>query len=147
MKGLRMKKAVLIIFLFLLSSCALHRLDIQTQYLTPEYLASFHIGTPDPKLYAPFIGERLLIQWSLPSNEICDELPTLFLKVRYKNHQEEEIKLTIRSSTGTTLFKVEGEKYCQTGGILTYYSQIEKCNAVLATWKHPLWRELIKINY
>lgn len=132
--------------LFSSSSCALHRLEIQTQYLTPEYLASFHVGTPDPHLYHALIGERLLIQWSLSMQEVQENELSLYLKVRFRNHQEQEVKVPITTKRGTYIYQVNHEFYCQTGGILTYYAEIQSPSCVLASWKHPLWVELIKFN-
>lgn len=135
----------LVIFLcFFLSGCSFQRLDVQTQYLTPESLASFHIGTPDPRLHAPLIGQRLLIQWSLCEHEIEGEDTLLNIKIRFRNHQEKEIQVPIISKKGAYLYKVEGDLYCQTRGILTYFIQIQNDTGVIEAWKHPLWSELIQ---
>lgn len=128
------------------SSCTIHRLEVQTQYLTPEYLASDHIGTPDPHLYAPLVGQRLLVQWSLSSKECEDHPLFLYLKVRFRNHQEKEIRMPIDSKRGHYIYLVNRDLYCQTNGILTYFAQIQKGSCVLATWRHPLWAELIELN-
>jgi len=133
--------------LFSFSSCTFHRLDIQTQYLTPDYLASFHIGSPDPHLYDPLLGQRLLIQWSLSSEEVRDNDLSLFLKVRFRNHQEQEVVVPIRSKRGTYLFRVNSALYCQTRGILTYYGEIRSPSSVFAEWVHPLWTPLIRFNF
>jgi hypothetical protein len=132
--------------LFSSSSCTLHRLDVQTQYLTPEYLASYHIGTPDPRRYEALIGERLLVQWSLSAQEVQDNQLFLYLKVRFRDHQEQEVKVPITKKRGTYLYQVNQELFCQTGGILTYYAEIQSSSCVFASWKHPLWVELIKFN-
>lgn len=133
--------------LFLISSCTLHRLDVQTQYLTPDYLASSHIGTPDPRLSQPLIGQRLLIQWSLSAQEMCEDDLFLYLKVRFRNHHEEEVSIPITSKRGTYLFHVNSELYCQTKGILTYLAEIRNSTCMLARWKHPLWVELIQLDF
>ena len=132
--------------LFFLNSCTFHRLDVQTQYLTPEYLASYHIGTPDPRLHVPLIGQRLLIQWSLSKHEVQDQEIMLYLKVRFRNRQEQEVKFPISSTRGTYLYQVNSELYCQTGGILTYFAEIQTLSGILATWKHPLWVDLIQFK-
>lgn len=131
--------------LFCTCSCAPY-LSIQTQYLSREHLASFHVGTPDPKLNEPVIGQRLLIQWSLPAQEIKSEQLILFLKVRYRNHQEKEVSIPIQNKRGTYLYIIENEEYLQTGGILTYFAEIRSEACVLVTWKHPLWTQLIQLK-
>lgn len=133
--------------LFSASSCTLHRLDVQTQYLTPDYLASFHIGTPDPRISEPLIGQRLLIQWSLKPEEVRDDNLFLYLKVRFRNHQEDEVIIPVKSKRGTYLYRVNRELYCETRGISTYLAEIRNSTCALARWKHPLWVELIQFHY
>lgn len=126
------------------SSCTLYRLNVQTQYLSHEYLASYHVGTPDPHLYDPIIGQRLLIEWSLCAEEFRDQEIFLFIKIRFRNHGEQEIKFPISSKRGTYLYHLANQAYFKSGGILTYYVEIRSSSCVLASWKHPLWADLIK---
>lgn len=130
------------------SSCTLRRLDVQTQYLNHEYLASYHVGTPDPRLHETIMGQRLLVQWSLRAHEIEGQEMFLDLKVRFRNHQEQEIRVPISAKRGTYLYEVTDETYCQSGGILTYLVEIRtSTNCLLASWKHPLWTDLIKFHF
>jgi hypothetical protein len=133
--------------LFFLSSCTMHRLDVQTQYLSHENLASYYIGTPDPCQDNPTIGQRLLIQWSLSSCEVAEQELFLHLKVRFRNHKEEEIKAVINKKKGFFIFDLTNQKYCETGGVLTYIAEIRNEECVIECWKHPLWTELISFDY
>ncbi len=137
---------ILMLGILFFSSCTLHRLDVQTQYLTPDYLASAHIQTPDPRLFEPLIGQRLLIQWSLSTQEVRDHELFLYLKVRYCNHQEKEVNIPITSKRGTYLYKVNSKLFSETGGILTYIAEIRSSTEVVVTWKHPLWTPLITFD-
>jgi hypothetical protein len=129
------------------SGCTLHRLDVQTQYLSHEYLASYHVDTPDPRRYNPIIGQRLLVQWSLCAEEMSGQELFLYLKVRFRNHQEQEVTVPIRTKRGTYLYELVNEAYCQSGGILTYHAEIRNDSCILASWKHPLWRNLIIFDF
>lgn len=136
--------------LFCCSSCFPHDIDVQTQYLSHENLASYHIGTPDPHLDNTAIGQRLLIQWSLSSEQMEDsnDLSTIFLylTVRFRNHQEQEIKIPIYEKRGYYLYNLTNEDYCKFGGILTYKVEIQKNECIIASWKHPLWVKLITLD-
>jgi hypothetical protein len=123
--------------------CCPHRLTVQTQILNEEYLASYTVGTPDPRIECPDIGERLLIQWSLTSCQFKERNLMLFLKVRFRNHQEKEIQVPIQERRGVYLYNLINEDYCQSGGILTYVTEIRSQEGIVACWKHPLWTELI----
>lgn len=126
-----------------ISSCTfLQPLTVQTQYLSHEDLASFHIGTPDPTLDCPPVGERLLIQWYLPHCQFQEGL-LLSLKVRFKNHQEEERQISIEKNNSYYLYELIDEDYFKTGGIQTYLVEIRQGDCIIASWKHPLWTNLI----
>ena len=120
----------------------LHRLEVQTQYLSHENLASYYVGTPDPLLNDPIIGQRLLIQWCFPRKfDRCDL--QLHLKLRLRNHEEKELIRPITENRGYYLYDLVNQAYCESGGILTYKVEIRKGPCILETWKHPLWVDLI----
>ncbi len=137
---------LLFLFSFSLSSCAFSRLDIQTQYLSEQNLASYHIGTPDPRLANPPRGQRLMIQWSLSSREIENGGAILYLKIRFRNRQEKEICIPIRKKQGTSVYDLVGQEYRDLKGILTYQAEIWNNDSLLVSWTHPLWVELITLD-
>ncbi|MDP1880660.1 MAG: hypothetical protein Q8K60_06950 [Parachlamydiaceae bacterium] len=149
-----MKLMFRVIFFFLcigLTSCCVNRLSVQTQYMTHEDLASYYVGTPDPRLDLPLIGQRLLIQWCLRNEEIEGSLVELRIKIRLRNHEEKKLKIAISCKSGKYnrgyyLIKLSDEEYCETGGIVTYIVEILQDDIVIETWKHPLWVDLIKLS-
>jgi hypothetical protein len=131
----------------IVSGCSLYRLDVQNQYLSRDRLASYHVGTPDPRLLNPVIGQRLVIQWSLTPKELINQDVCLYLKVRLRNRQEQEAALPITTKRGTYLYDVVGDRYIQTGGILTYFVEIRSPSYILASWRHPFWVDPIIFDY
>jgi hypothetical protein len=129
------------------SGCLLHRLDVQTQYLSRENLASYHVGTPDPNLDNPIIGQRLLIQWSLCANEIEGQVLFLHLLIRLRDHREQEFDIPITKKWGFYIYDLTNEDYCTSGGVLTYKAEIRNESCVIASWKHPLWANLITFDF
>lgn len=129
-----------------LSGCSLHPLTVQTQYLSHENLASYYVGTPDPHLDHPAIGERLLVQWCLSKCTFEGQELTLRLKIRFHNHKEDEITIPIEKKSGYYLYDLTNEEFCETGGILTYLAEIRNGNCVVESWKHPLWAPLISFD-
>lgn len=132
---------------YLLSSCTLHPLTVQTQYLSAENLASYYVGTPDPHLDHPTVGQRLLVQWSLSSSEFDNQSLFLHLVIRFRNHQEKEIKVPIETKRGFYLYDVVNQDFCQSGGVLTYFAEIRNESCVVTSWKHPLWANLITFDF
>lgn len=134
--------------LSVLSCCNLHRLTVQTQYLTSENLASFYMNTPDPALTQCVEGQRLLIQWCLPNDSIIGKKLFLHVKIRLRNRRELEqiTPLRIRGGKYTRGFypyDLTGTDYDESGGILTYKIEILSGDTVIESWEHPLWANLI----
>lgn len=130
-----------------LSSCTFRRLDVQTRYLSHENLASYYVRTPDPALEHPTIGQRLLIQWSLPKQDFDGEKVQLYLKLRFRNHQEQEIIRTLCKNRGVYLYDLTNQAYCKSGGLLTYRVEIRQGDCVVESWTHPLWTTLIQFDF
>jgi hypothetical protein len=126
----------------LLTSCV-RPISVQTQYLGRENLASFHITTPDPNLEKPDIGQRLVIEWSLPSYCMTYSDLIMEIRVRLKNREEQKIELTLNKPSGIYLYSIVNEAYKESGGIVTYKVDILGDGQVIESWKHPLWVELI----
>lgn len=136
-------RTILFLAIGFLTSCQVHHLNVQTQYITQENLASYYVGTPDPEKNCPTIGQRLLIEWSLPKDDLCGRDLKLNLKIRFRDKTEDEMRLPIQEKSGTYLYYVINKKYCQTGGIATYKADLIADDCILETWQHPLWSELI----
>lgn len=146
---IKLKMSQFLLFLIvtiILSSCCLNRLEIQTQYFTNEDLASFYVETPDPQLHCSIQGERLLIQWSLRKEELRNRELFLNLKVRFRTREEQNVSVRICKRSGTYVYELKGETYCQTQGILTYDVEITDGENIVAAWKHPLWVDLIHLD-
>jgi hypothetical protein len=138
-----------VIHLLMLSSCMMHHLEVQTQFITKESLASYHVLTPDPQLDHPTIGQRLLVQWKFRASEVSGLPLTLHLAIRFRNNEKEELTMPIDTNCklfvgGSYLYELVNEDYFKTGGILTYLAEVKSNDEVIACWRHPLWTELIE---
>lgn len=130
--------------LLLLTSC-LKPLSVQTQYVGRNNLASFQVGTPDPKLDHPDKGQRLLIEWSLPKIYADADLE-MVIRVRFKTRKEETETLKLKQLAGHYYHSVINERYLETGGISTYQIEILANGQRIECWHHPLWVELIQFS-
>lgn len=140
------KCVLFVLCLTCLTGCAWPHLNVQTQYLSHENLASYYVRTPDPQLDHPIIGQRLLVQWSLSPQDVTEDLQ-LYLKLRFCNHQEQELTFTICKRRGTYVYDLVGQEYCQSGGLLTYKVELRKGECILTSWTHPLWANLISFDF
>ncbi len=130
-----------------LASCTQHYFYVQQEKIDRNFLASSHIGTPDPRQENPTTGQRLLIRWNFPSEIFAKNL-SLVTTVRFWDDQEVVLTEPIQRRTAfTTLFfassPLEKEKR-----ILTYRVQaISSQGEVVGWWEHPLWTPLISLLF
>lgn len=130
---------LLILFFLLLASCSKNHLYVQQMCVDRNYLASTHVGTPDPRQDRPPHGQRLLVNWRFPS-ELFDQGLTLILTVRFWDQKEEEIIQPVEKKWSYKEFYFPLK-------LLTYRIQVmNSCNEIVETWEHQLWTELIEIK-
>ncbi len=142
-----MKIGFLLVFCcLLLTGCSHDRLAVFNEYLLPERLACYHVGTPDPEFYCPPVGQRLTIQWSL-YRDICNyKEMSLRIWIRYRNHTENTEEIPIPQANGMFTIDLIRREFFETGGMLAYKIQLIGDGEVIDEWQHTLWVELIKFT-
>lgn len=128
--------------IFGLTSC-MERLSVHTEYLSYQNLASFHVGTPDPELCCPTVGQKLVISWSLPKFFCSYNQLTLKIKIRFCNNEETEVTVRLNHLQGTYIYSLLNDDFFEKGGILTYKVDLLGNDLILDTWNHQLWAERI----
>ncbi|MCB1084531.1 MAG: hypothetical protein KDK60_00335 [Chlamydiia bacterium] len=126
--------------------CEKYYLSVKRERVSRERLASTFVGSPDPRQENPPKGQELILEWWLPKSAF-QEHPDLVLKVIYKNHMQETVTYPLKRRRGVETFSLLGDKYRETGGLLTYKAEIIGQNgAVIKEWKQLLWTDLIVID-
>ena len=144
-----MPKKSLASFLFCLcalTGCQKHYLSLRQIPIDFEYLASSHVGSPDPRQANPPYGQKIVMQWAVPLS-LLEKRPQLVFHVVYKNHTEEELIYPIEYRSGIKIFSLLNEDFRSKGGILTYKAEIRtKDGEIYRKWQHQLWVELITLK-
>lgn len=105
-----------------------------------EFLASTHIGTPDPRQLDPPEGKRLLIAWRFPSIWV-DRGLTLHLTVRFWDQSEEHICRRIEKGHDYVAFNFFDQR------VLTYKIEVvDREGQCIELWEHQFWTELIDVD-
>ena len=126
------------IFFTLFSGCYKNHLYVQQEWVDRNFLASSHVGTPDPRQEHPPLGQRLLVAWRFPLN-MMDRPLELALTVRFWDNSEQIFRRPIQTSHGSTAFD-----FFDSQKILTYRIQVVDCeDAVIENWEHHFWTRLI----
>jgi len=131
----------------LFTSCQQSYLTVQTDYLSYKNLASYYVGTPDPRMNCPPIGQRLIISWSVPKSFLCYENLHLEVIIRFRNRQEQIELFNISNQRGTYVYTILNNDFIEKQGILTYKIDLVANDCVLEEWRHQIWAELIEIPY
>ena len=141
-----LKKIFTLCLISLLFGCQKYGLLIRQQKVDAGYLASTHIGSPDPSQANPPSGELVIVEWWVP-RELLEKQPKVILRLIYWNYTEEIIEFPITKRVGYDVFPIYQEKFNETGGILTYMAEIvDNCGEVFQEWKHQLWVNLIQVK-
>lgn len=120
------------------AGCYKNHLYVQQEWVDRNFLASSHVGTPDPRQECPPQGQRLLVSWKFPRSFGALQL---VMTVRFWDNSEEVLCHPIERAWGYAAFFFDQER------ILTYRVQVVDVNGeVVECWEHHFWTELIDID-
>jgi len=140
-----MKRSCFLLFL-LLAGCRPYYLSICQEWIDVRYLASFHAGTPDPRLEHPPIGQKLILDWRVPK-EVLERKPELILDLILWDYTTRQVRFPVKSAMSYKTYRLLDEEYEKTGGILTYKACIRtEDGEIFREWKHQLWVNLITLD-
>ena len=131
--------------LFNLVSCYKNHFYVSEESIDRNFLASSHIGTPDPRQADPPIGQRLLVSWQFPKSVFEKDLE-LQVTIRFWDDTQKTYLEPINRKRDYTSFFVPHETGKDTR-ILTYRVQaISKTGEVVGHWDHQFWTKLIDVG-
>jgi hypothetical protein len=129
--------------LLFFSGCRQYYLSICQEWVDVRYLASTHVGTPDPRQEHPSIGQMLILDWRIPK-EILKKKPEVVLDLILWDYSTRQIRIPMRRRMDFATYRLFNAEYEKTGGILTYKAEIVTQDGhVFREWKHQLWVNLI----
>lgn len=138
--------SLLVSGLLIASACSRSPLSVRLDYLSHENLASYHVRTPDPRLYNPIIGERLVISWVLPEDQLAAGDITLSVNIRLHDRSAITEEVPVCQATGSFSYTLINDAYFDTKGILSYRAKLIQGDCVLDEWRHQIWAELIELD-
>ena len=140
--GLSMWKRIakVLISLTLFTGCYKDHLYVQQEWVDRNFLASTHVGSPDPRQECPPCGERILVAWKFPRELFCQNL-RLELTVRFWDQSEEVLITPVEKPWQYHAYNFFNQK------ILTYkIDVINKRDEIVETWEHQFWTKIIEIS-
>jgi hypothetical protein len=142
-----MKYFIPVILAISLSSCGKRNyLSLMQDRIDARYLASTHVGTPDPRQAHPPYGQRIVINWFLPNGLVKKNLH-INLHVLYWNNTTAVMTYPVNSQRGSQVYFLLNDDFDAKKGILTYKAElVSESGEVCGEWKHQLWVNLINIE-
>lgn len=137
-----MRAYAAIISILLLTGCC-HKLSVRSEYITEASFASYYVDTPDPRRGCPLAGQRLIVDWNIPSALWHNQSLQLDLTVRFRNHQEWHQIVTGDRPIGTYVYEIDEVDFEKTGGFLSYRVKLLEDGEETEDWVHPLWQDRI----
>ncbi len=139
-------RKILLPLLLILGGCQKYELSVSEQSIDERYLSSTYIGTPDPRKEHPPTGQKLIIDWSIPS-DILAQNPCLALHLIYWDYTEETLYYPVYYQRGYQVYSLLDCDYEKKQGIITYKAEIFTDQGdVYREWKHQLWVPLIHLE-
>ena len=136
--------ALLCIGLF---GCSREHLFVQSDYMTHDYLASTFVGSPDPMKDQDWIGQRLIVGWSVPKEYLEKRDIRLDLVLRYRNREEAIISFPLVERSGKYVYRLLKDDYREKRGLLTYQARIVAGeNEILDKWTHQIWADILDVE-
>ncbi len=140
-----MYKSFFLLFLFLVG-CKKYDLSVSQHLINREYLASTHVGTPDPCQECPPTGDMLSVEWVIP-RELLGENPEVVLHILFKNYTEETLYFPIKERASYVTYYLLDDDYEEKEGIFAYKAEIvTEDGEIYREWKHQLWVNLITLE-
>ena len=139
-------KYLVLSILILSTSCYKNYLYVQHEKMNRTYLASTHVGTPDPRQKHPPEGQTLSIAWDFPLSIFRENLD-MVVTVRFWDNKQDVFCEKIERKRGNRVYKFQDDTIDKSKKILTYKIDVfNEDGCLVDQWKHQFWKELIEIN-
>ena len=140
-----MKHLRWLILLPLLCGCQLQMVNVDTYFVGPESLASYWVGTPDPKRCCPDVGQELVLSWHIPERHLsCEDLHICWT-IRYGNHEEQVFHIPVHTKIGERRHLLINQDYWDRGGIQTYKVEVIANGEIIKTLCNSVWSNIIDV--
>jgi hypothetical protein len=132
--------------MILFSSCQKYYVAVRQVPVGPDYLASVHVNTPDYRKENPPVGQKLVIDWTVPI-EVLEKKPHIDLYLFFRNHTEKKVSYPIELRNDSVVYSLLNDEYKNSKGLLTYRAEIVTDDGtVYREWKHQLWVKLLTVE-
>lgn len=133
--------------LFLLcTGCEKYGLVLRQQRVDSLYLASTHVGSPDPRQKCPPSGQMLIVEWWVPPPLLKKE-PRIIVQVLFRDYSEQIMEFPIQKRVGYETFLFPSVAQDPKRAMLAYKAEIVTGDGeVYREWKHQMWVKLIEVK-
>ncbi len=132
--------------IILFTGCQKYYVNVIREDVSKKDLASVFVGSPDQRKKSPDKGEKLLVEWNLPSKDVNESL-TLKLNILYGNYTSDVKEYPIEYKRGHIFFKLLNEEFKEKKGMIAYRAEIlNEEKEIIKKWQHVLFVEHIPLQ-
>lgn len=122
-------------------------MTLKRAIIDKEQLASLFVGSPDPLQSDLPFGQKLILEFRLPSEAMEKKPLHLVLDLLYRDYSQESVTYPITQRQGEVTYVLGGLKYKEKRGFLTYRAQIiGNDKEIIREWEHLFWVDLIPLE-
>jgi hypothetical protein len=122
------------------------RLTIFSTYVNRENLASYFVGSPDPSLNCPSVGQKIYISWRLCPDDFALQPLQLKLSLRFHNRTHATKEIPVNCLSGNYVYSLLNEEFFDREGLLTYKVELTGNGQLISEWRHRMWVDPIIFN-
>ncbi|MBM3201418.1 MAG: hypothetical protein FJZ56_03300 [Chlamydiae bacterium] len=138
-----MKIVCLAIIAIFVTGCSTpHFVLVKDEAVTKQRLASSFVKSPDPERTSFKPGQRLIVEWLLPYQQLKADKLTLCLHVMYGNLEEEVVEYPVNTIAGFVSHLVLDPQFTEKKGVISYKAEIiDSEKNIIESFKQKLWVE------
>ena len=148
-KSMVMKSLLSLLLFFgmgVVTSCSSKSLHVYSQYVCLEDRASSHVDSPDPALFFPCLGQKVIVSWAHLAIAGQTDPWKMRLTLRFRDGSECKREGVLCQEEGTYIFSLLGRAFFSSGGIVTYKVELFAGETLIESWHHQLWKERLNLH-
>jgi len=139
----RVSVFTLLMVAFVLTGCTSGYINVNKIKTDKVTFASRFARTPDPRALNPPKGEKLYIDWSLPT-VFEPHMYRIKADIIYRNLTTETLMFPIKRRAGSMIIELLGKDYKEKEGFLSYrFEVVDLDGNVVSDYTHRMYVDLI----
>ncbi len=130
----------------LLGCSSSHMLTLYNQSIDKKFLASTKVKSPDSRQMPLEKGQRLVIEWDIPSGAFRFNDWDLVATLQFGDRSQEVLRRPLDKDSGSWVLMWKGQEFSRKRGVVSYKIELLREGKIEETFNHQLYCELINLD-